>query len=101
GVAAWIGRVPLPLAMDHAFDAGPQGNGWIVPAPLFVLALRGAAALLAIVAILVPRSRASWPQAPASRIGYAGLVVTTGIGWPVLLALSAHGPFVNPLSRLH
>jgi cell division protein FtsW (lipid II flippase) len=94
-LAAWIGRVPWPLAMDRAFDAGPQGNAWLAPAPLFVLALVGAAAMLAIVASLLRKSRPAAPQAPASRIGYAGLVVTTGIGWLVLLDLSANGHFGN------
>jgi cell division protein FtsW (lipid II flippase) len=90
--AAWIGRVPWPLSGERAFEPAREGAWWsAAPAP-FVAGLLAAAVLVLVVALasrrrLLPPS----PQAIASRIGYPGLVALTGIGWLLLLDLSANG----------
>ena len=89
--AAWLGRVPLPLATDHAFVLGRESTSlWSMPAP-FVLALAAAGVLLLLSAPWVSRAFATSAQRPSSAFGYPGLVFATGIGWLVLLDLSANG----------
>jgi cell division protein FtsW (lipid II flippase) len=95
-VAAWAARVPWPFASDRAFV--PARDGVLltgVPAP-FVLVIAALAALAAIVAIATRRTLRSSPQTIATRIGYPGFVFATGIGWLLLLDLSANA---NPSNR--
>lgn len=90
-LAAWIGRVPWPLAGDRAFVPGRGDAGWLSSPAAYVGGLLAAALVL----LVWPRARgrrpAPAPQTMASRIGYAGLVLATGLGWALLLDLSAHG----------
>jgi len=89
--AAWAGRVPWPLAHNRMLDLGRVDAGWdAMPAP-FVLAL--AAAALALLAMSPWLGKRALPvrQTLASRVGYPGLIVATGIGWLLLLDLSANG----------
>jgi len=89
--AAWLGRVPLPLATEHAFVLGRESTSLLsMPAP-FVLALAAAGALLLVCARWASRALATGAQRPSSAFAFPGLVFATGIGWLVLLDLSANG----------
>jgi cell division protein FtsW (lipid II flippase) len=89
-LAAWIGNVPWPLGSERSFEpARGSGTALAVPAR-FVIGLLIAAAL-AFALSGVDSKLPSAPQTLASRLGYPGLVVATGVGWLVLLDLSANG----------
>jgi cell division protein FtsW (lipid II flippase) len=92
-LAAWWARVPWPLAGAQGFElARPETPLWSAPAP-FVLWLAAAAA--AVWLWQLARGGNGAPTRPAqamsSRIGYPGLVLATGLGWLLLLDLSANG----------
>ena len=100
--AAWLGRVPWPLAADRAFVPGARRR----------VVVRDAGALRAVAARAAPSSCSrcrGWlrkrlqagPQTMASRVGYPGLVLMTGIGWLLLLDLSANGHFGNRYLALY
>ena len=100
-LAAWVGRVPWPLGADRAFEPARQAGAVLeLPAP-YVLGLVGAAALALLASLWIKKRPASGPQAIASRIGYPGLVVATGLGWLILLDLSANGNFSNRYLALY
>jgi hypothetical protein len=89
-LAAWIGRVPWPLGPEHGFEPARTSSAILAaPAP-FVAGLLVAAAL-ALAMSWVDRKLPAAPQTMASRLGYPGLVLATGVGWLVLLDLSANG----------
>jgi len=95
-VAAWAARVPWPFATERAFVPARDGMLLIaVPAP-FVLALAALAVLAAVVAIATRRTLRFSPQTIATRIGYPVFVFATGVGWLLLLDLSANA---NPSNR--
>jgi cell division protein FtsW (lipid II flippase) len=99
--AAWIGRVPWPFGVDRAFEPGRVSTSLTAsPAP-FVLALLGGAVFVLIASLAPQRRMPSVPQTLASRIGYPGLVVATGLGWLLLLDLSANGNFANRYLALY
>jgi cell division protein FtsW (lipid II flippase) len=96
-LAAWLARVPWPLAGNRGFQpARPEPLIWGPPAD-FVLWLWAAAAMLLFWALgrrwrtTAATPSAASPQAMSSRVGYAGLVLATGLGWLLLLDLSANG----------
>jgi cell division protein FtsW (lipid II flippase) len=100
-LAAWIGRVPWPLGGDRAFEpARAPGALFELPAP-YVLGLVGAAAVALAASAWLRMRLPSIPQALASRVGYPGLVVASGLGWLVLLDLSANGNFSNRYLALY
>jgi cell division protein FtsW (lipid II flippase) len=103
-VGAWAARVPWPLVEARAFEPARLETAFAsAPAPV-VLALGAAAALVFAVTLargrghIVPRAAT---QTMSSRIGYAGLVLATGLGWLLLLDLSAHGHPVNRYLALY
>jgi len=99
--AAWIGRVPWPFATDRAFLPARESSAWLAaPAP-FVLALLGAAALVLFSGVWLQKRLPAGPQTIASRVGYPGLVLLTGLGWLLLLDLSANGNFSNRYLALY
>jgi cell division protein FtsW (lipid II flippase) len=100
-LAAWIGRVPWPFGAERAFLPA-RGAGTFVgmPAP-FVLVLVGLAALSLVAFVAQQKHLPSGPQTLASRIGYAGLVVATGLGFLLLLDLSANGNYANRYLALY
>ncbi|HUH93060.1 MAG TPA: FtsW/RodA/SpoVE family cell cycle protein [Casimicrobiaceae bacterium] len=100
-LAAWIGRVPWPFGGDRAFEAASFASGLLAPPPGFVLGLLATAAIALVAAVALPKRLPSPPQALASRIGYPGLVAATGVGWLVLLDLSANGSFGNRYLALY
>ncbi len=100
-VAAWAGRVPWPHAAERAFVPGREGVSLLTPPAPFVGWLLAAAVvvLLAIPALRKPLRLST--QAPSSRVGYPGFVALTGVGWLVLLDLSANASFVNRYLALY
>jgi cell division protein FtsW (lipid II flippase) len=98
-VAGWAARVPWPFAGDHQFVAGRAAMSFASRPGPFVLAMAGAGLLLIAVA-LVTRPR-TLPQVPASRFGYPGLVIATGIGFLLLLDLSANASHGNRYLALY
>jgi len=103
-LAAWFARVPWPLAGARAFEPARLEPALSSAPAGFVLALGVAAALL--LACAMARSRrdvvaTNAAQTMSSRLGYAGLVLATGLGWLLLLDLSAHGHPVNRYLALY
>jgi cell division protein FtsW (lipid II flippase) len=100
-VLAWAGRVPWPLAAERAFVPGRGSIGWFTaPAP-FALWLLGCAGIVLVLSGWLGRQLQAGPEAMASRVGYPGLVLMTGIGWLLLLDLSANGHFGNRYLALY
>ncbi|WP_119157748.1 FtsW/RodA/SpoVE family cell cycle protein [Caldimonas tepidiphila] len=101
-LVAWIARVPWPLAGDRVFHPARPQEAWLALPAGPVLAMLGGALLLFVLALRRPRvAAAPLPQVPASRLGYPGLVLTSGIGWVLLLDLSAHGHPANRYLALY
>ena len=99
--AAWLGRVPWPLGIDRAFVLGRDGSSWFTsPAP-FVAWLLAAALIVLVSSAWLRRSLPAGPQTIASRVGYPGFVFLTGIGWLLLLDLSANGYIGNRYLALY
>ena len=98
---AWISRVPWPFAA-RAFEPGRAELDWWSAPSTPVLAMGGAAAVAAFWAASAPASPAVVPaQAPSSRVGCAGFVLATGLGWLLLLDLSAQGHTANRYLALY
>ena len=101
GAAAWAGRVPWPLAPDRAHQPGRLDARWDALPADFVIALFAAAALLLAISPWFAKPSAPMRQSLSSRVGYPGFVVATGIGWLLLLDLSANGPPANRYLALY
>jgi cell division protein FtsW (lipid II flippase) len=97
---AWISRVPWPLA-GRAFEPGRAELAWWSVPSTPVLAMGGVAVVTALWAASTPASSVAAPQAPGSRVGCAGLVLATGLGWLLLLDLSAQGHAANRYLALY
>jgi len=87
---AWAARVPWPLAGPAIVFARDAALPFAKPAR-FVIGLVGAAACLLVMTPWLRGRGNRSAQTPASVFAYPGLVVATGIGWIVLLDLSANG----------
>jgi cell division protein FtsW (lipid II flippase) len=99
--AAWIGRVPWVFGKDRGFFPAREASAWLAaPAP-FVLVLLGAAVLVLLSGVWLQKRLPAGPQTIASRVGYPGLVLLTGLGWLLLLDLSANGNFSNRYLALY
>jgi cell division protein FtsW (lipid II flippase) len=99
--AAWAGRVPWPLGSEHAFTlARPDASWHSTPAP-FVLVMAGAGVMLLACSPWLRRATLLTPARAASVLAYPGLVAATGIGWLLLLDLSANGHFGNRYLALY
>ena len=73
--------MPWPFGMDRAFEPARPSSALLgMPAP-FVLGLLGAAGLALITAMWLQKRLPSASQTIASRVGYPGLVLATGLGW--------------------
>ena len=103
--AAWLARVPWPFAGGRGFDPGRADVAWDSRPATWVLMLAGGAVLALVVALLRRRDpgldAAAPAQAMSSRIGYAGLVLATGLGWLLLFDLSAHAHRTNRYLALY
>jgi cell division protein FtsW (lipid II flippase) len=100
-IAAWVGRVPWPLAAERAFVPGRDGAGWSTPPAPFVLWLLACALIVLLLSGWLGKRLQAGPEAMASRVGYPGLVVMSGVGWLLLLDLSANGHFGNRYLALY
>jgi cell division protein FtsW (lipid II flippase) len=90
-VVAWLFRVPWPLE-GRAFEPGRAELTWWSLPSTPVMAMGAIAVALGLWGASAPvSSTAVTPQAPSSRVGCAGLVLSTGLGWLLLLDLSAAG----------
>lgn len=104
-VAAWAARVPWPLAGARAFEPARGEPSWLSMPTVWPLAMLAVA--VALLAIAARRGRASRlgrvrrPQLVGSRLGYPGFVLATGVGWLLLLDLSAHAHPVNRYLALY
>jgi cell division protein FtsW (lipid II flippase) len=88
---AWIGRVPWPLVSGHSLVLGRESAYQLSTPANFVLWLLGAAIAVLLATPWLRKTLASGSQNVASVLGYPGLVFATGIGWLLLLDLSANG----------
>lgn len=89
-LAAWLARVPWPLAADRAFEPARVDPSLLSRPATFVLVLLILAGLLLLLALRRAGRTARMPQTLASRLGYPGFVLASGIGWLLLLDLSAN-----------
>jgi cell division protein FtsW (lipid II flippase) len=92
--------VPWPFAGDAFVPARTSLTYAGLPAP-FVVGLLVLAAVLLVVAFFLPRPRRGPPQAVASRVGYPGFVLATGVGFLLLLDLSANASHGNRYLALY
>ena len=99
--AAWAGRVPWPLGSEHAFHLARAAPSYLAPPAPFVLWMLGAAMALLVLSPWLRKQGINEPSAPASVFAYPGLVLATGIGWLLLLDLSANGHFGNRYLALY
>ena len=91
--AAWIGRVPWPLEGGNALVLGRESAPlFSMPSNLVIGLFVAALCLLAAAPWLRNRS-APTPQREGSVLAYPGLVLVIGLGWLILLDLSANGHF--------
>jgi cell division protein FtsW (lipid II flippase) len=100
-LAAWAGRVPWPLAHATQPLFGRANVRWDSLPADFVLALAAAAMVLALIAPFVSPRAARVRQTLASRVGYPGFVVATGLGWLLVIDLAANGPASNRYLALY
>jgi len=98
--AAWLGRVPWPLGSAHAFVPARATSWFAMPAG-FVIGMGAAAVVALLSAPWLARPLAAEPQQPASVLGYPGLVFATGVGWLLILDLSANGHGSNRYLALY
>jgi cell division protein FtsW (lipid II flippase) len=98
--AAWIGRVPWPLGTAHALVLARDVSWFAMPAS-FVLWLLGAAVVALLCAPWLSGPLATGPQQPSSVFGYPGMVFATGVGWLLILDLSANGHSGNRYLALY
>ena len=93
--------MPWPLAWRHAFVLGREAaSPFAMPAD-FVLWLVAAALVVLVCAPWLSRVLATGPQQIASAFAYPGLVFATGVGWLLLLDLSANGHLGNRYLALY
>ncbi|NUZ07980.1 FtsW/RodA/SpoVE family cell cycle protein [Piscinibacter koreensis] len=104
-IGAWAARVPWPFAAERAYEPARLEHAFDSAPATWALGLLGVAALGMLVAMgrrgLAPDRLAVPAQTMSTRIGYAGLVVATGVGWLVLLDLSANGHPANRYLALY
>ena len=98
--AAWIGRVPWPLGAAQSLVLA-RDDSWLAPPAAFVGWLFAAAGVALAGAPWLSRLLAAPRQAPASVLGYPGLVFAVGVGWVLILDLSANGPAGNRYLALY
>ena len=104
-VLGWITHVHVEWVSDRSAHTAWLSSWGIRSPDFFQFAIAGAAVLFLLGVILPPASRAFLPpptrQTPSSRIGYAGFVLFVGLGWWLLLDLSATGHYANRFHALY
>jgi cell division protein FtsW (lipid II flippase) len=101
----WLTHVHIEWISDRAAQTASLLR-WGVRFPqFFQFAIAGAALLLMLGIAVAPRrgAAAASPirQTPSSRLGYAGFVLFVGLGWWMLLDLSAAGHVANRFHALY
>ena len=101
----WLTHVHIEWISDRAAQTASLLR-WGVRFPqFFQFAIAGAALLLMLGILFAPgRAAAAAPpvrQTPSSRLGYAGFVLFVGLGWWMLLDLSAAGHVANRFHALY
>jgi cell division protein FtsW (lipid II flippase) len=99
----WVTQVHVEWLSDRASQTAALLR-WGVRFPdFFQLAVAVSAVLLMLGLVLSPARDAPSPvrQTPSSRLGYAGFVLFTGLGWWLLLDLSASGHVANRFHALY
>jgi cell division protein FtsW (lipid II flippase) len=92
-VAAWLGRVPWPLEGGNALVLGSESASLVSMPANFVIGLLLVALCLLAAAPWLRTGLATTAQRPGSILAYPGVVFLTGLGWLILLDLSANGHF--------
>jgi len=100
-VAAYVARVPWPIAGEHLFVPARESTAIPSLPASFVTTLLGAALVALVVGFLCRRALQGGAQTAASRVGYAGFVAATGIGFLLLLDLSANASYTNRYLALY
>src|SRR5438874_547029 len=91
----------LASSTSSAFEPARPSSALLGMPARFVVALLGAALLVLLASPWLRKRLPSGPQTIASRVGYPGLVLATGLGWLLLLDLSANGHFGNRYLALY
>jgi len=99
--AAWLGRVPWPLAPVHSLVLGRPSDDFLSPPADFVVSLLGAAVVILAGTRWLRKPLASGTQRAASVFAYPALILATGIGFLLVLDLSANGPPGNRYLALY
>jgi cell division protein FtsW (lipid II flippase) len=104
-LSAWVAKVHVEWLDDKILHTAWLMK-WGIKWPDFFHYAVGLTAFLAIIAAILPFER--WfnltpraPETPSSRVGYAGFVFFLGLGWWLLLDLSAEGHFSNRFHALY
>jgi cell division protein FtsW (lipid II flippase) len=92
-VAAWLGRVPWPFEGGGALVLGRESVSFLSMPANFVIGLLVVALCLLAASPWLRKGWATTPQREGSVLAYPGLVLLTGVGWLILLDLSANGHF--------
>jgi cell division protein FtsW (lipid II flippase) len=90
---AWIGRVPWPFEGGNALVLGRESASLLSMPANFVVGLLVAALCVLAAAPWLRSGWATTPQREGSVLAYPGVVLLTGLGWLILLDLSANGHF--------
>ena len=93
--------MPWPLAAGHAFTPARATLDFASAPAKFVLVMLALAAVAGLVALAAGPDRAPQRHAPASRVGYPGLVLATGIGCLLVLDLAARASYGNRYLALY
>ena len=104
GVLGWITQVTRVVSDRSAQTAWLLS--WGIKSPDFFQFLVAGAAALLVLGVMLPAGRgpSALPparQTPSSRIAYAGFVLFVGLGWWLLLDLSATGHYANRFHALY
>ena len=104
-VLGWITQVHVEWISDRSAQTAWLLR-WGIKSPDFFQFLVAGAAAVFILGLMLPRGRgpgvlAPSRQTPSSRIGYAGFVLFVGLGWWLLLDLSAMGHYANRFHALY
>jgi cell division protein FtsW (lipid II flippase) len=99
--AAWLARVPWPFAGEHQLVFAREGSLLAAPPAPFVLGLVAAAAAVLLISLVAHNALRCTPQTAASRIGYPGFVIVTGVGFLLILDLSANASLGNRYLALY
>jgi cell division protein FtsW (lipid II flippase) len=101
-ILGWITHVHVEWISDRSAQTAWLLSWGIKSPDFFQLLVAGAAVLFMLGVMLTLGRRPSVTrQTPSSRIGYAGFVLFVGLGWWLLLDLSATGHYANRFHALY